>query len=145
MTMKRQGFSLIEVMVALAILALAVSALLIVRNNAIKEAIKTSELRKIAILVQQKMGELVVGLEKGSSGTFVEEGYRNYLWQTTIRNLSWAIQADGKQYQVPYKEITLVVQDRERKYSQTLVGYFLVENSEDAEQESVKQDPQKQR
>ncbi len=130
---------MIEVMVALAILALAVSSLVIVRNNAIKDAMKTSAIRKIAVLIQQKMGEIAIGLEKSSGGTFVEEGYRNYSWQATTRNLSLIMQADNKQYQIPWQEVTLVVQDRERKYTQTMVSYFLTEKSEDAEEETSKQ------
>jgi hypothetical protein len=123
-------------MVAMAILAMAVTSLLIVRNNAVKDAIKAGELRKMAILLQQKMGEVAVGLEKGSGGAFSEEGYRNYSWQVSTRMQPVSLQSDNLQHRVMLKEVTLVVKDSEGKCSQSIVGYFFTESPEDADEET---------
>lgn len=129
------GFSLIEVMVALAILAVGITPLLIVRNNSIQDAVKASDLRRISILLQQKLGEIAIGLEKTNGGTFPEEGYRNFTWLASTRIQPVTLQADGKEHQVRLKEVTLVVKDRDGKYNQSVTCLFFMESPENAEEE----------
>lgn len=132
----RQGFSLLEVMVALAILSLAVSTLLVIRNNSIEKAGRSRSLRKTRILLEQKMGEIAMGIEKRTSGSFTEAGYENYVWSAEIREIRQrsAVDVEGKIHEVAMKKVTVTVRHKasENKSEQKLEAYFLKENPEDA-------------
>ena len=58
---KAKGFSLIEVMVALAIMAVAVTTLLVIRNNAVIDAGIAVKVRRKNMLLEQKMADIKNG------------------------------------------------------------------------------------
>ncbi len=137
----KKGFSLLEVMVALAILSLSVTTLLVIRNNSIEQAGKARELRRTKILLEQKIGEVISGIETRGSGAFQEEGYQNYVWTmekkpTQVRALSPDL--TGKiDYEVGMTKVTVTIRhkDAENKFQQSMEVYFLTENPEDAAEE----------
>ena len=134
-----QAFTLLEVMVAMAILAMAVTTLLVVRNNSIDQAARAIEIRLIRTLLEQKTGEIASGIEKGSSGVFAREGYPEYAWHSHISKTRLKSSADteGKVHEAVLNKITVRV-DKPRsieKHSQTIVLYLLAEKPEDAEKE----------
>ncbi len=78
------GFTLVEVMVSLAILAVAIITLVLIRNQSVVQSQEARELAIGARLAQQKMGELeVLPVEdRADSGTF--EDYPEYRWSKEI-------------------------------------------------------------
>ena len=81
---KQKGFSLLEVMVALAILAFGITSLLIIRNRAFDQAGYAIRSRRISLLLEQKMAEISVGQEEDGEGDFTEQGYEEYTWEAEI-------------------------------------------------------------
>lgn len=120
-----RGFSLVEVMIALAILAMAISSLLVIRNHAHQEAINTVELRKMRSLLEQQMGKITAGLEKRSSGDFSESGYPGYRWHMTIKAAEpvSARDAKGQAHQIHMQQVTLVVKGRKQE-EMSISAYF---------------------
>lgn len=140
MDWSKRGFTLLEVMVSIAILALAVTTLLVVRNDAIKEAANAIEVRRVRTLLEQKMGELFSGLEKNTSGVFRNEGYPEYVWRASISEVkvrSSAPDTEGRTHEVVLKKISVLVQNQvsDKKFSQTLDAYFPEKRSEDVEEQ----------
>jgi prepilin-type N-terminal cleavage/methylation domain-containing protein len=139
MLKRTTAFTLLEVMVAMAILAMTVTTLVIIRNEALKDAARAIELRKLRILSEQKMGEFVTGVERNTGGTFHKEGYSEYAWSvhrsyTNIK--SSASDAQGKIHEVSLQKITLVVRNQQNpQYTQSLETYLLVKRPEDASEE----------
>jgi prepilin-type N-terminal cleavage/methylation domain-containing protein len=122
--MKRNAFSLIEVMVAMAILAVGVSSLLVVRNRALEETKITRELMRTKILLAQKMGQIASKLEKNKAGDFKDQGYPNHLWRAeSDKTYIFLIDSSGKQYQVFLKKVTLTVQKKGAE-PQSLAAFF---------------------
>lgn len=138
--MKRlcEGYSLLEVMVAIAILAMATSSLLIVRNDTISEAARALEARKVRIFLEQKMGEIASGIETKSAGIF--KLAPSYRWKSfaTKANITSSNTSKGS-HQVQIKKVTLMVwKGGSAAKKETLEAYFLVKNPEDAKNEENK-------
>ena len=127
-----RGFSLIEVMVALAILVSAVGSLLIVRNNAIKEASMAVEARKLKRLLEQQMGKIAMGIEKNSSGNFRDVGLPDYRWRSEIEDeILRSKDKNGKEYRIVLKKVTLVVsREGNRLEKQCLECYLPAKKTE---------------
>lgn len=128
-----KGFSLVEVMVALAILAIAISSLLVVRNNAIKDAKKAMEIHRMRKLLEQQMGKIASGLEKKTSGTFSESGYPNYTWRVSVKKTDplSTRDANGQAHEISLEEVTLVVRNTLNDETVSLTGYFPVGRPEE--------------
>ncbi|HPY74139.1 MAG: prepilin-type N-terminal cleavage/methylation domain-containing protein [Planctomycetes bacterium] len=138
---QNKGFTLLEVMVALSILALATTTLIVVRNNGISQAADSKEQRRLTALLEQKIGELTIGLEKRKGGVFEEPGYENYIWNTTISDEIIESSPDnkGKKYQIFMNKITLIVQHKNNNQIRSqLETYVFVENPEDAKNDHDK-------
>lgn len=143
--MKRNtfGFNLLEVMVAMAILAMAISTLLIVRNNAIKDAGNAIEMNKIRKLLEQQMGKIAAGIETNNNGDFSSLDYPNYIWRATIEKISPISVRDvnGKLYQISLRKITVAVKNRRRPGPGiSLVGYFPIHRPEEEKPKSITPD-----
>lgn len=138
----QHAFSLLEVMVAMAILAMAVSTLLVVRNNAIQQATTSVDIRRTQMLLQLQMGKIVAGLATHGSGDFRSAGYQHYRWRKTEQEAPLIVSGrDGKQYQIMMKRITLVLENSSTGQKlQQLSGYFPVKNPEDEEREQEKEE-----
>ncbi len=78
------AFTLVEVMVALAIIAVALLTLIVIRNNSVKEAQQAREVTLVARLAQQKMGQLEVEPfeERADQGSFEE--YPEIQWKKEV-------------------------------------------------------------
>lgn len=75
------GFTLVEVLVALMIVATTVAALQTVSNATLKSAVETNRIRIAKMLLRYKAEEIVAGVEQGSGGTF--DGFPGYEWSVT--------------------------------------------------------------
>lgn len=143
MHFKSKGFTLLEVMVALALLATAITTLVVVRNNSILQASEAKENRRMTILLGQKMGELVSGIEKKTHGDFQDSGFENYNWSCTITelpveshvDLNTSEETQQKVFSVTMKKIVLTVKHkRNEEIISTVEAHILKENPEDAEE-----------
>lgn len=92
---REAGFTLLEVMAALAILALTLVTLLSVITNNVRATARAQALTTATFLARGKIVSLEDGLiEKGfqdldenEEGTFAEEGFRDFSWSTAIEKI----------------------------------------------------------
>ena len=81
---RRSGFTLLEVLLALAILAVVVTYLLAIKNEALETGYDSGELRRLRFLAGWKMEEALSGADIGVQGRFDDEDlegdYSGYRW-----------------------------------------------------------------
>ena len=75
-----RGFTLIEVMVALMIVATTCAALQGISSASMRAAFETNHIRVAKMLLRAKAEEIAAGVETGQGGTFEEQGFRGYAW-----------------------------------------------------------------
>jgi len=87
--LNNDGFTLIEVLVALAVVAIAVSALLRLQLISIKMADNTVASTQAMFLAQQKLDETIAqsSLESGTTTGSVSLNNRELNWRRTVTNL----------------------------------------------------------
>jgi len=73
------GFTLLEVMASVVIVGVAMAVIMTDRNETVQRVGITNNMRKATMLAQQKMSEIILGLETGSGGTF--EDREAYSWR----------------------------------------------------------------
>jgi general secretion pathway protein I len=74
----RKGFTLLEVMAAVAIMATALTVLLVERNVAVRRTARTNDRRIASRLAEEKIHEILLGIEQESAGSF--EAYPAFRW-----------------------------------------------------------------
>jgi general secretion pathway protein I len=127
-----KAFTLIEILAALSILALAVTSLIVVRNKSIDRADQSIELRKLRMLTEWKMGEIMSGLEKKSNGVFPGDLYSGYYWKTETKNITeQGTSLDGNTQSVKMKRVILTVASKKSKEKSQLQGILLLKKPED--------------
>ena len=81
---RSRGFGLLEVLLALAILAVVVTCLLAIKNEAVETGYDAGELRRLRFLAGWKMEEALSGVDLGVQGRFDDEDlegdYSGYRW-----------------------------------------------------------------
>lgn len=93
---RERGFTLLEVIIALAIMVMAFASILSVESGAIRASEKTRQLNVIAMLAKNKMVETEYAIEgksfeevkKEESGTF-EAPYDSYRWKKVIKEIEF--------------------------------------------------------
>lgn len=75
------GFTLIEVLVALFIVATALAALQLVTTGTMGAAVDANRLRVAKMLLRQKAEEVALRVEAGTAGSF--DGYPGYRWEVS--------------------------------------------------------------
>jgi general secretion pathway protein I len=84
------GFTLLEVMVALVVLAITLLVLLELRNRDIQQNAYSARLTTATLLAQERLTALELSgpLELGeTSGTF--PGYQEFAWKVRVATTSW--------------------------------------------------------
>jgi general secretion pathway protein I len=92
----RDGFTLLEVVIAMTIMVLAFASILAVENNSIQATIRAKEMNIATMLARGKMIELEYEVEgktfdevrKENGGTF-EAPYESYSWKTEIKEIKF--------------------------------------------------------
>lgn len=93
---QQRGITLLEVMLAIVIIAVFVSLLIASRGDIISTVGNANSLRIARMLASQKMEEIllaeVTGEEEAAGGTF--EKYPGFTWQQTIQSISLITKQD---------------------------------------------------
>ena len=85
-----KGFTLLEVMVAVAILGMVLVTLLGVKNRSMQDVMTADRITTATLLATRKMNEALVTagtktvLEKEDEGEFPEEEFKDYTWKQSI-------------------------------------------------------------
>lgn len=93
---KGAGFTLLEVMIAIAILAVSLLAIFNLQSTSLIGSARAQKFAVATLLARQKMTEVLLEIEKGiprgefpedkeDSGDFEEEKYPDYGWRLTIK------------------------------------------------------------
>lgn len=98
------GFTLLEVIIAMAIMALAFGAILAVEGSSINASIRAKQMNIIAMLAKNQMVETEFRIRnkpfdeipKEENGKF-DPPYETYRWKTTIREIKFPQLSQGKQ------------------------------------------------
>ena len=90
---KRSGFTLLEVMVAVAILGMVLVTLLGVKNRSMQDVMIADRITTATLLATRVMNEALVTagtrtvMEKEDEGPFPEEEFKDYTWKQSISQL----------------------------------------------------------
>lgn len=98
-----QGFTLLEVIIAMAIMVIALTSILSVESGSISASARAKQMNIVAMLAKNKMIETEYELEgksfeevaTESSGQFTNP-YQDYSWQTTIKEITFPNLAMGQ-------------------------------------------------
>jgi len=83
----QRGFTLLEVMIAVAILAMVLVSLLGLKNRSMQDVIKAERITTATLLAKRIMTETVIKrplLPAEDEGEFPDEAYKDYHWKKTI-------------------------------------------------------------
>lgn len=94
----RRGFTLLEVMIAVAILGVSLLALMNFQSQSLLAHARAQRISVATLLARQKMGEILLEIEKGipkgefpeskeEEGTFEEAKYPDYFWKLEIKKV----------------------------------------------------------
>jgi general secretion pathway protein I len=92
-TPRLKGFTLLEVMVAVAILGMVLVTLLGVKNRSMQDVVLADHITTATLLAKRKMIENLVTagtrtvFEKEDEGEFPEEEFKEYVWKESISQL----------------------------------------------------------
>jgi general secretion pathway protein I len=111
---KPNGFTLLEVMVALSIIAIVLVSLLVSQSQSISLQDETKFNTTAALLAQKKISEIEI--QSGNnitsdSGDFGED-FQNYFWETNVQDVSFA---GAEKFTKYLKQIDLTVYRGEKK------------------------------
>ena len=90
---ERGGFTLLEVMVAVAILGMVLVTLIGLKNRSMQDVMLADHITTATLLAKRKMNESLVTagtrtvMEKEDEGEFPEEEYKVYTWKQSISQL----------------------------------------------------------
>ncbi len=81
-----KGFTLLEVMVAVSIMAMVLVTLLGLKNRSMQDVGLAERITTATMLAQRIMAETVLSkpVPREDSGEFSEEEYRDYAWKRTV-------------------------------------------------------------
>ncbi|MEK6679139.1 MAG: prepilin-type N-terminal cleavage/methylation domain-containing protein [Nitrospirota bacterium] len=108
------GFTLLEVMIAFAILSLSLIVLLSLRNSSIRVVEHSDRITTATLLAKAKMEDLPRPVSLGESeGEFEGEDYKGYKWKRAVRITPFAF----------IKEVVVIVTWDDGKKDVRLVAY----------------------
>ena len=76
---KEAGFTLLEVMASVVIIGVAMTVIMTDRNDSVRRVAITDCMRTATMLAQQKVAEIILGMEANTSGEF--EDYEGFSWR----------------------------------------------------------------
>ncbi len=105
---KVEGFTLLEVMVAMSIIAIAMTAVLSLQSQSISLASEAKFSTTAALLAQNKMAETEWGnrLDLSSDSGDFEEDFPGYTWQVKVEDVSMELPENVSKH---LKEMTVII------------------------------------
>ncbi len=105
---KVEGFTLLEVMVAMSIIAIAMTAVLSLQSQSISLASEAKFSTTAALLAQNKMAETEWGnrLDLSSDSGDFEEDFPGYTWQVKVEDVSMDLPENVSNH---LKEMTVII------------------------------------
>ncbi len=105
---KVEGFTLLEVMVAMSIIAIAMTAVLSLQSQSISLASEAKFSTTAALLAQNKMAETEWGnrLDLSSDSGDFEEDFPGYTWQVKVEDVSIDLPENVSNH---LKEMTVII------------------------------------
>ena len=85
---EQRGFTLLELVLAVAILGGSLLTLLFLRTSAVERAAAYNRDREIQRLAQEKLDEVVFELEEEVEGNFEEQLHPDWFWSVEVVSLS---------------------------------------------------------
>ena len=92
--LRSKGFTLLEVMVAVAILGMVLVSLIGLQNRGMEDVMLADHITTATLLATRKMNEALVPLsgtgtivQKEDEGEFAEEEFKDYTWKQSISQL----------------------------------------------------------
>lgn len=93
---RQQGFTLLEVMIAIFIIAIGISAILVAENNSLEVTLRAKRMTTVAMLAKNAMiqaereieGKTFEETRKETSGTF-DAPYAEYKWERKIKEITF--------------------------------------------------------
>lgn len=87
------GFTLLEVMIAVAILAMVLVTLMGLKNRSMQDVLLADRMTTATLLAKREMSNLIQNTaarpnEEETEGEFAEKEYADYTWKTTMTTLS---------------------------------------------------------
>ena len=101
-----EGFTLIEVMAAVAIMAIGMLLVLQQRNQAVAKAADIRENRLAALALGDKVSDIVLDKQRttgNKGGDFEDEAFGGFQWESEIDEEPWDFTERGKQQIPPVK------------------------------------------
>lgn len=130
---QKQGFTLLEVMIAVAVIAMSFTALLSAQSQSLSIAARSRFESAAALLARQKLAELELsGFDSLSSGSGdFEEDFAAYRWQTEVTDLTEdEVGIKGSGGMLKLIELT-VSRDEKEQFSVRTVMMAKIEPSEE--------------
>jgi prepilin-type N-terminal cleavage/methylation domain-containing protein len=90
-----RGFTLVEILVALLIVATTIATLQVVSSATLRGAVETNRIRIAKMLLRQKAEEIAAGVEQGAGGSF--EGFPGYEWEASEQETPVTPESAGTQ------------------------------------------------
>lgn len=118
------GFTLLEVMVAIAIVAIALVPLLQLHLVSLDGTIRSQDLTTAVMLAQERMGRLPEFPEPGEEqGTFEGRELAKYRWLTVVKEQEVVLGVSAQLIQLRHIAVTVTWTDRLQEHSYTLQTY----------------------
>lgn len=123
---EHDGFTLLEVMIALAILAIALSSLFGSQSQSLSLAIEGKFNTAAALLAREKLAEYSAGVVEPVSG----EGdfgdvFPDFSWRAEVRDAGLELLAENQAEQDPLLRLDLVITWQDERYSASFTEYIL--------------------
>ena len=118
------GFTLLEIMVALAILAIALVPLLRLHLLSLDATVRSQDLTTAVLLAQGKIAAMGAFPEAGEdSGGFEDPQLSRFRWQTAVTEHTFEADSEGTQVEVRRIEVILLWEDGQQERHYTLEAY----------------------
>lgn len=121
-----RGFTLLEVMVAVAILAMVLVTLLGVKNRSMQDVMLADHITTATLLAKREMTEMLQNpttrpKESESEDKFAEEEFADYTWKKTLTPL--VLETDDAPIKITEIKVAVMWQEGQRQELVELVTY----------------------